>query len=105
VATVDFATGDVIVALSDTLSDDSAMTSVPASLTGTLKMGAAARNESNYMTGQVSNASLAGGLSGRYFGPVSSGGSGTGPQELGGAIRLSNAGGAAVIGGFIARKQ
>jgi hypothetical protein len=105
VATVNFATREVLVTLSNTLSDNSAMTPVPAGLTASVRMGAAGQSVANYMTGQVSNSTLSGGLSGRLFGPVAAGGSGAGPQELGGAISLTNAGGATVLGGFIARKQ
>jgi hypothetical protein len=60
------------------------------------------------MTGAVDTGTLKGGISGRYFGEVSTtGSSGTGPAESGGTFSLSSAtsGGATVIGGFIARKQ
>jgi len=60
----------------------------------------------NYMTGTAANAALAGGLGARLFGPVSGGGSGTGPAEIGGVVAVSGgAGGATVLSGFIARRQ
>jgi hypothetical protein len=71
------------------------------------KMGAAHANLSNYFTGSVDNGSMAGGVSGRYFGPVvSTGASGAGPAELGGAFTMSNpSSGATAVGGFIALKK
>jgi hypothetical protein len=71
-------------------------------------MGANGASAANYFTGPLENGSLKGGVSGRYFGPVvASGNSGVAsPAELGGAFSMSNAStGAAVIGGFIARKS
>jgi hypothetical protein len=77
---------------------------VPVALTSTVTLGTV--DNANYMTGAASNATLSGGLGARLFGPVASGGSGTGPAEIGGAFRLSNTGtGAVVVAGFIARKQ
>jgi hypothetical protein len=69
-------------------------------------MGAAGGNETNNLTGAADNGTLKGGLSGRWFGPVLSGGSGAGPAEISGAFSLSNAAtGQTAIGGFIGRKQ
>jgi len=79
---------------------------VPATFTATTTLGAAGSNVSNYLTGTAGNGSLSGGVGGRLFGPVvSTGTSGSGPAEIAGAYRMSAAGGAAVIGGFIGRKQ
>jgi hypothetical protein len=105
--TVNFATRQVTVSIQNTRTDDAAATTVPVALTATTAMGAAGSNVANYLTGTAANGSLSGGLSGRYFGPVvTAGSSGTGPAEIGGSFSLSNsATGAAVVGGFIGRKQ
>lgn len=106
--TANFATREVVVTIQNTatyVSENS--TPVPASFTATSTMGAIGTNDTNYMTGTVSAGAMAGGLSGRYFGPVSGEAStNAGPIEIGGTFRLSNSGnGQAILGGFIARKQ
>jgi hypothetical protein len=111
VITVDFATRQVVIKIQDTVADfdysDKFATPVPVALTATAAMGAAGNSVANYLTGPVDNGTLKGGISGRYFGPiVSSGTSGAGPAEIGGAFSLSNATtGQAVVGGFIGTKQ
>jgi hypothetical protein len=75
-------------------------------LTANTAMGAAGNDAANYLTGPAANAAMSGGLSGRFFGPIVAGGTGSGPIEIGGVFALSNAGTkAAVVAGFIARKQ
>ncbi len=105
--TVDFATRAVSVSIQNTHTWDAAWTEVPVAMSGTTMMGAAGSNVANYLTGAISNASLSGGLGGRFFGPVvTTGNSGAGPAEIGGSFSLSNGTTkAAVVGGFIARKQ
>jgi hypothetical protein len=110
--TVNFVSREVVVTISDVVSEGSASipagTSIPAVNTRAVTtMGVAGSNSANYMTGPVDNGTLTGGLSGRHFGPiVSAGTSGQGSAEVGGTFSLSNsATRAAVIGGFIARKQ
>lgn len=104
--TVDFATRQVEVTVQNTATFDTAATAVPATFTTMTGMGAAGSNVANYLTGKISNGAWNGGISGRYFGPVvATGTSGTGPAEIGGAFRMAGAGGAAIIGGFVARKQ
>ena len=105
--TVDFATRKVTLEFTDPKTDDAAATEVPVKFDSTAWTGAANTNVANYLTGPVNNNGLTGGLSGRYFGPVvSTGTGGTGPAEIGGTFRLSNAAtGAAFIGGFIGRKK
>jgi len=101
--TVDFATRGVVVNINETVSQGN---TVPASLKATLGMGAAGTNVANYLSGTADNGKLKGGIGGRYFGGVVSGGSGTGPAEIGGALSLSSSTtGETVIGGFIGRKQ
>lgn len=104
---VNFTTRLATVNLSNTATYDAAMTPVPVALTASIPMGATGDNTANYMTGAVGNGTLTGGLSGRYFGPVvNTGSSGAGPAELGGSFSLSNTTtGAAVVAGFIARKE
>jgi hypothetical protein len=111
VITVDFATRQVTIKLQNTMADFDASeqfaTAIPVALTANAAMGAAGNNVANYLTGSIDNGSLKGGISGRYFGPVvSTGTSGAGPAEIGGAFSLSNAtSGQAVVGGFVGRKQ
>jgi len=99
---VNFASRSVTVTIQNTVRTDTGA-SVPVSLTATVTLGTG--DTANYMTGTAANAALAGGLGARLFGPVSGGGSGTGPAEIGGVFRLSNGSGAAVVAGFIGRKQ
>lgn len=79
----------------------------PVAFTASATLGKGAGNLANALSGNVNNGKLSGSVTGRYFGPVvSSGSGGTGPAEAGGAFALKNASsGEAVIGGFIARKQ
>ncbi|HEV2612745.1 MAG TPA: hypothetical protein VGU61_20965 [Noviherbaspirillum sp.] len=102
--TANFATRQVTVALRNVVNRDN-NAALPFSFTTTVNMGAAGISVANYMTGALSSGGLTGGLSGRYFGPVVTGGAGAGPAEVAGAMSLSNAAGAALIGGFIAKKQ
>jgi hypothetical protein len=75
-------------------------------LTANTVMGAVGNDAANYLTGPAANAAMSGGLSGRFFGPIVTGGTGSGPIEIGGVFALSNAGTkAAVVAGFIGRKQ
>lgn len=101
--TVNYSTRSVSVTVNNCIQEGTS-TAVPVSFTASTTMGDASAGESNYSTGVVSGA-LSGGLSSRFFGPanVASAGGG-GPPEIGGAFSLSNSGGAAVIGGFIAYK-
>jgi hypothetical protein len=104
--TVNFATRETTLTFADTKTYNAAATTVPVSLTTTAWTGAGGTNVANYFTGRVSSGGLTGGVSGRYFGPVvNTGTTGSGPEEAGGAFRLTNAAGAAFVGGFIGRKQ
>jgi hypothetical protein len=103
--TVNFASREVIVDIGNTAADNGGG-AVPAAFKATVGMGAAGSNVANYLTGAVDNGKLKGGVSGRYFGAVASGGNGAGPAEIGGTISLSNSStGETVVGGFIGRKQ
>ncbi len=106
VVTVNFVTRSVIVTIQNTVLESNG-TSVPIALNAVTAMGSAGSNEANYLTGPAGNVALSGGLSGRFFGPIVTTGSGdVGPAEIGGAFSLSNATSkAAAVGGFIARKQ
>lgn len=104
--TVDFATRLVTIRVQNTATFDSAGATVPATFSASTRMGAAASINANYLTGTVDNGTASGGISGRLFGPVvTSGTSGAGPAEIGGAFRMANGSGVAIVGGFIARKQ
>jgi hypothetical protein len=103
---VNFATREVVATIQNPVTDDAVMAPVPLALRAVTTMGAVGGSLANYLTGPVDNGGLRGGLSGRYFGPVVTSVSGTGPAEIGGALSLSNpATGEAAVGGFIARKQ
>lgn len=103
-ATVDFATRVVTVRFTGVEEYNPSAEPVTAlNITTAVTGGDAGTKFSNYLTGPVSGA-FTGQMSARYFGPVVSGGSGAGPAELGGALRMSGAGGT-MIGGFIARKD
>jgi hypothetical protein len=105
--TVNFATRQVTVAVQNAATYDAAGTPVPVSFTTTTGMGAAGSNVANYLTGTVNTGTLAGGIGGRWFGPVVSAGTGNaGPAEVGGSFQLANAtSGQMVVGGFLARKK
>jgi hypothetical protein len=105
--TVNFATRQASIVFTETRTFDSAWSPLPIGLNASIRLGAAGQTVANYMTGRADNGTLAGGISGRYFGPVvATGASGTGPAELGGAFTLSNPGtGQVAVGGFLARKQ
>jgi hypothetical protein len=101
--TVNFASRSATVTIQNTVREDTGA-SVPVALTATVALGTS--DNANYLTGTAANATLSGGLGARLFGPVASGGSGAGAVEIGGVFRLANTGtGAAVVAGFIARKQ
>lgn len=103
---VNFGTRQATISIQNTQTYDAAATPVPATISAVTYMGAGGSNVANYLTGSTNNGTLSGGVSGRYFGPVASGGiSGASPAELGGAYTLSNSGGATVVGGFLARRQ
>jgi hypothetical protein len=105
-ATVNFATREAVVTVQNAARYDGAAGPIPVSFKAATRMGAPAASTANYLTGPVDDSGLKGGLGGRYFGPVvESGAGGKGPAELGGAFSLTGSAGAAVVGGFIARKQ
>jgi len=102
-ATVDFDNRTVVLTFSGTRIDEGQMDPLPLALTAstTLSSGQLA----NYFFGSASNTTLSGGIGGRFFGPVSAGGSGTGPAEMGGNFQLQSANqGPVSIGGFLLRK-
>jgi hypothetical protein len=105
--TVNFATRQATITFQNTRTFTETAITVPLALTANTAMGAAGNSVANYLTGTAAIGTLTGGISGRYYGPViSTGASGTGPAEIGGAFQLSNATtGAIGIGAFIARKQ
>ncbi len=102
-AEVDFANHTVKLTFSGTRIDEGTMDTLPLSLTASADISTA--QLANYFSGSASNTSLSGGIGGRFFGPVSTGGSGTGPAELGGNFQLQSANqGPVSIGGFLLRK-
>jgi len=103
--TVNFATRQAVITVQNTATYDAAGTPVPATFTATTALGAAGANVANYLTGPVTSGTLSGGVGGRLFGPVVGTGASIGPAEIAGAFRMSATSGAAVIGGFIGRKQ
>ncbi|MBL8344626.1 MAG: tandem-95 repeat protein [Rubrivivax sp.] len=99
---VNFATRSVTVSIQNTVRNDGSGAALPLAMTATTVLGTG--GNANHLTGAAASGSLSGGLGARLFGPIATGGSGSGPAELGGAYSLSN-GTAAVVAGFIARKQ
>jgi hypothetical protein len=106
-ATVNYATRQVAISIQNAVTTDGSGRSVPVALNSTVMMGATGANVANYLTGAASNGTLAGGISGRYFGPVvTTGSSGAGPAEIAGSFSLSASGtGAVAVGGFITKKN
>lgn len=104
--TVNFATRQATVVVQNAQTWNAAATAVPVNFTALTGFGANGSNVANYLTGTLASGTLTGGIGGRWFGPVATGGSGAGPAEAGGTFTLSNSGsGATAIGGFLARKQ
>lgn len=108
--TVDFATRQVAVTVKNTVGFDPVNETytlpVSVQVSASTAMGAAGSNVANYLTGAATCSGLTGGLSGRYFGPiVTTGTSGSGPAEVGGALTLSDkTSGKTIVAGFIGRK-
>jgi hypothetical protein len=103
-ANVDFSTRTLILTFSGTRVNDSSLTVVPVSLTSTLNLGAA--EFANYFSGIASNTTISGGASGRFYGAVGAGSSGTGPAEIAGIFQLQGAGNGPVsIGGVLLKRM
>ena len=103
-ATVAFATQNVTVQIANVRIDEGTMDTVPVSLTAGTTIGSG--NYTNYFSGAADSGTLKGGIGARFFGHVTTGGSGTAPAEIGGSLSMQNAGtGMVAIAGFILRKQ
>ena len=103
-ANVDFSTRIVTLTFSGTRVNDSSLTAVPVSLTSTLNLGAA--EFGNYFSGIASNTTLSGGTSGRFYGAVGAGSSGTGPAEIAAIFQLHGVGtGPVSIGGVLLKRM
>ncbi len=103
-AEVDFARRSVTLSFRGTRIDEGTLDPVPLGVTTTAAFGTAPL--ANYFSGGASNGTVAGGLAARFFGPVTGGGSGNGPEEIGGNFQLRSAGsGPVAIGGFLLRKR
>ncbi len=105
--TVDFATRRVNVSFSNSVTYDATAAHVATPSYVAAAMGGSGTNVASYFTGSANAGAFTGGLSGRFFGPaVSTGTSGVGPEEIGGAFTLRNTStGATMLGGFVARKM
>ncbi len=102
-AIVDFAARTVRLTVTNTRIDEGDQDPLPLGLTATVNISSA--QFANYFSGAAANADLSGAVSGRFFGPVSGSGSGSGPAELAGAFRLiTGSNGPIAIGGFLLRK-
>ena len=72
--------------------------------TSTLNLGAA--EFANYFSGIASNTTISGGASGRFYGAVGAGSSGTGPAEIAGIFQLQGVGiGPVSIGGVLLKRM
>lgn len=104
--TVNFATRQAVVSVQNTIRWDGSEATIPATFSAATGFGAVNTNVTNYLNGPITSGTVTGGVSGRFYGPVvSTGTSGAGPAEIGGAFRMSDTAGVAIIGGFIGRKQ
>lgn len=92
---VDYAARTVTVTVFNCVVSGTA-TPVPVSFISVINISGTS-GEENYATGTVAGG-LSGGISNRFFGPVSGGAT----PEVGGAFSLTGAGGAAVVAGYIA---
>ncbi len=102
-AIVDFAARTVKLTVTSTRIDEGTQEPVPVALTTTVNISSA--QFANYFNGAASNDNVSGALSGRFFGPVATTGSGSAPAELAGAFKLLAANNGPVsIGGFLLRK-
>ena len=103
---VDFASRRVDVSVADPIVWDDTLAPLPLALNASLLIGSVGQARANYMTGQALTGPLSGGISARFFGPVTEEGSGAGPADLAGLISISNAaGGKFALAGFIASKR
>lgn len=94
-----FGSGQVSVFVRSAVNDET-RTALPIEVSANAGVGAAGSNAANYMSGPISDggAGMSGGMGARFFGPAA--------DEIAGTIVLKNATSkAAVLGGFIARKQ
>ena len=103
-AIVNFSARTITLTLSGTRVDESSLDVVPVSLTSTLILGSA--EFANYFSGIASNSTMSGGASGRFYGAVGAGSSGTGPAEIAGVFQLQGAGtGPVAIGGVLLKRM
>jgi hypothetical protein len=104
-AVVDFATRTIVLRFSNTRIDEGTLDPLPLALSASITMNSGDAQLASYFSGSASNRSFNGGMSARFFGPVSIQGSSMGPAEIGGIFQLQspNAGPVA-IGGFLLRK-
>jgi len=62
----------------------------------------------NYLTGRLDFASMQGGIGARFFGPITTGGSGIAPVEMAGSFNMQCAQASdcfVLVGGFLLKKQ
>ena len=103
-ADVNFSNRTITITFSGTRVDEVSMSVVPVSLTSTLNLGSA--EFANYFSGIASNTTLSGGASGRFYGAVGAGSSGTGPAEITAIFQLqSTATGPVSIGGVLLKRM
>lgn len=102
-----FATRVVSIVLSNPVTYDASLAPVPTAVTVQTTLGPAGQSTASYMSGAAINASMSGGLSARFFGPiVGAGTSGAGPAELAGVFSMNNpTSGRISLGGFIGSRQ
>lgn len=104
--TVDFATRRVHLSMRNVATHDAAATPVTLPSYVAAAAGSIGTNAANYFTGRVGTTAFAGGIGGRFFGPVTATGTAVGPAEVAGTLTLTGTtGGTTIIGGFIGRKQ
>ncbi len=102
-ADVEFSKHTITLTFSGTRVDESSLEVVPVSLTSTLTIGTA--EFANYFSGIAANTTVSGGASGRFYGALGAGSSGTGPAEIAGIFQLQGTGsGPVAIGGVLLKR-
>lgn len=95
--TVDYATGQASIQVTNTRADNSTGNSIPVSFTSSAALDPAGSGLRNYASGAATANGMLGGISARLFGPDAA--------EIGGTFSMDNATGQTAMAGFIARRR
>lgn len=95
--TVNYATGQASIQVTNTRADNSSGNAVPVSFTSSAALDPAGSGLRNYASGAATANGMLGGISARLFGPDAA--------EIGGTFSMDNATGQTAMAGFIARRR